>query len=534
MLKGHTRIELTDVNTGEVIVHEDTNMFTNAIYKTLNNAWTALVGGVSTLKSWHLPLSQKMLGGIALFEDSIEEVETNNHFPKGNKVVGMAGTITSDGATKNWGSRNTLESEAFDPETNSVKHVWDFSTAEANGRISAVGLMDGRQADYYGQSAWNKLYGRGLNVTSYFKDYGLHIAEFKGDTFVTMTNGTGIVTIKKVKFNFDTVSLNNNLGLTEVISEKTVSLPNSGMNYTCTYWFDGDDGYWYGFIHCSNNSFNSAYYSSVSGEYRTTYYLQVIRINKETYSMEYHNITTPSSVYTFPKVAHPIITNGYIVLPYTTSNYICEYNSNDKYVQNVVLDKVCCISKTDWTCAVKELKDADDNAYSMYTTADKQYMRQFFFGCWSNLKLKNGLYQMQDIIFDDNVVVQEQLKAPMNPSTGVPHVGTSNVIVRSNLNALTNGVNYMYYGQYSTALSGVSTYMLPNEEKEIILFNVHLQSETYSMESNALYAGQYNTVWAVPYDSQKLMTINNLSEPVTKTASQTMKITYTITDVVEG
>lgn len=530
MLKGHTRIELTDVNTGEVIVHEDTNMFTNAIYKTLNNGWTALVGGVSTLKDWHLPLSQKMLGGIALFEDSIDEVETNNHFPKGNKVVGMAGTITSDGATKNWGSRNTLESEAFNPETHSVKHIWDFSTAEANGKISAVGLMDGRQADYYGQSAWNKLYSRGLNVTSYFKDYGLHIAEFKGDTFVTMTNGTGTVTIKKVKFNFDTVTLNNNLGLTEVISEKTVSLPNSGMNYKCTYWFDGDDGYWYGFIHCSNNGFSAPRFSDITSDYYSAYYLQVIRINKETYGMEYHNITTPSSVYTFPKIAHPIITNNYIVLPYSTNSYWQETTSSTTYVNNVVLNKVCCISKTDWTCATKELKDADENVYSMYSTADKQYMRHFFFGCWSNLKLKNGLYQMHDIIFDDNVVVQEQLKAPTNSSTNVPNVGTGNVSLRSNLNCIQTGTTYMYYN-YDCYFKGACMFLLPNEEKEIILIGCYMTSENTQW---GYYAGQYFNVYAVPYDSQTLMTINNLSSPVTKTASQTMKITYTITDVVEG
>ena len=531
MLKGHTRIELTDVNTGEVIVHEDTNMFTNAIHKTLNNAWTALVGGVSTLKDWHLPLSQKMLGGIALFEDSIEEVETNNHFPKGNKVVGMAGTISSDGATKNWGSRNTLESEVFDPATNSVKHVWDFSTAEANGKISAVGLTDGIQVNHYGQSAWNVQYSRALNVTSYFDAYGKHIAEFKGDTFVAMTNGTGQVTIKKVKFNFDTVSLNNDLGTTEVISEKTVSLPNSGMNYTCTYWFDGDDGYWYGFIHCSNNDFSSPYNNNVNSDYNSSLYLQVIRIHKETYGVEYHNITTPSSVYTFPKVAHPIITDKYIVLPYTTKYQYYEYNSNDTNVKNVVLDKVCCISKTDWTCAVKELKDADENSHSMYTTANIKNVRSFYFGCWSNLKLKNGLYQMQDIIFDDNVVVQEHLKAPVNPSTNVPHVGTSDTTaLRSNLNPNAYSSLEAYFTSKSSSLPGVTTFMLPNEEKEIILMNAHF---AYANSSFGSGAGTIHHVFAVPYDSQTLMTINNLSSPVTKTASQTMKITYTITDVVE-
>lgn len=532
MLKGHTKIELTDVNTGEVTVHEEDNMFTNAIYKTLNNTWTSLVGGVSTLKNWHLPLSQKMLGGIALFEDTIEETETMNHFPKGNRVIATAGTIASDGMTKNWGSRNSLESETFDPETNSVKHVWDFSTAEANGRISAVGLMDGRQADYYGQSAWNKIYNRGLNVTSYFSDYGKYIAEFKGDIFVTMTNGTGQVIIKKVKFNFDTVSLNNNLGTTEVVSEKTVSLPNPAMNYTCTYWFDGDDGYWYGFIYC-NSGFDSAYYTSDITDY-TVYssYMQVIRINKDSYSVDYHNVTLPSSVYPYPKVAHPLITDYYIVLPYSTSYYWYDDNGSSTRLGNMCRNKVCCISKSDWTCTVKELKDADDNIYSMYSPINNPvYMRHFFYGCWSNLKLKNGLYQMQDIIFDDNVVVQEQVKPPMNTSTNAPASETYVGWLYSNLNPFYSG-DSMYYSNNSAYYNGNGLFMLPNEEKEIILIGFYGGGATSGwIGANG---GRTFTVFLVPYDGQKLMTINNLSTPVTKTAAQTMKVTYTITDVVDA
>lgn len=524
MLKGHTKIELTDVNTGEITVHEDTNMFTNAIYKTLNNTWTALVGGVSTLKDWHLPLSQKMLGGIALFEDSIEENETINHFPKENKVVGMSGTIASDGFKNWWGSRNLLESQAFDSETHSVKHVWDFSTAEANGTISAVGLTDGGQADYYGQSAWNKRFDRGLNVTSYFSEYGKCIAEFKGDTFVAMTNGTGQVTIKKVKFNFDTVSLNNNLGTTEVISEKTVQLPNSGMNYAYASWFDGDDGYWYGFMQCTNsNCTTPASTSDSSGSVTSSLYLQIIRINKETYGVEYHNISTPTNVYTCPRVGHPIITKNYIVMPYNTSSTTGTNWQSTTYVKYFSMDKVCCINKLDWTCVVKELKDFEGNLYSMYWDGKAtEYNACFLQGTWSNLKLKNGLYQMNDIIFDDNVVVQEQSKPYINYNTKVPVTltdTTSDGYIKCNLIPACSSVS---------GGKGSCLFMLPNEEKEIILIGGFFNSNGFGISGTTGFV-----VWAVPYDSQKLMTINNLSEPVTKTASQTMKITYTITDVIE-
>lgn len=522
MLKGHTKIELTDVNTGEITIHEDTNMFTNAIYKTLNNTWTALVGGVSTLKDWHLPLSQKMLGGIALFEDSIEENETINHFPKGNKVVGMSGTVSSDGTKTWWGSRNLLESQAFDSETNSVKHVWDFSTSEANGTISAVGLMDGGQADFYGQSAWNKRYDRALNVTSYFTDYGKHIAEFKGDTFVSMTNGTGQVTIKKVRFNFDTVSLDNNLGTTDVISEKTVQLPNSGMNYSATYWCDGDDGYWYGFINCTNSSCTTPSNTNYGiSSLVSSLYFQIIRVNKETYAVEYHNISAPSAVYTCPRTGHPIITNNYIILPYSASASNNSWLSTS-YLSYISLDKMCCVNKLDWTCSVKEFKDVEGNLYSMFKHTSSYNTSCFLFGTWSNLKLKNGLYQMNDIIFDDDFVVQEQSKPYMNSSTNVPVTTTDSLgddLLRCNL--------IPCRGETEDG-DGTCLFMLPNEEKEIILIGGYFNSNGFGYKTSSSYV-----VWAVPYDGQKLMTINNLSEPVVKTASQTMKITYTITDVIE-
>ena len=41
-LKGHTRIELRNIETGEVEVHEDDNMVTNALSKLLGNyGWFA-------------------------------------------------------------------------------------------------------------------------------------------------------------------------------------------------------------------------------------------------------------------------------------------------------------------------------------------------------------------------------------------------------------------------------------------------------------------------------------------------------------
>lgn len=510
MFKGHARIELKNEKTGELLVREEENMFTDAIYRTLNNTWTALVGGVSTLKAWNLPLSQKLLGGVALFEDPIEEVQTNNYFPKENKVIGVAGTLASNGAKKWWGGRNALESVPYDSETKSVKHVWDFSTSEGNGTISAIGLMDGRQADYYGDSAWNLQYSRRLDVTSYFSAYGRRIAEFKGNDFVAMTNGKGNVTIKKIRFNFDTVSLNNNLGTTDVILERSIPLPMTNQYYTCCYWKDGDDGYWYGFI-CTDAAFAQPVCNYEYGDYQCSKYLQVIRIHKETFTMEYHNMTLPYC--TAPRQSNPIITKNYIGFICTTASD-WYWRSSAGVPNSLLKDKICLISKLDWTCVMKDLADENANKYSLYFATYNQCVSSVgLFNQMQNLKLPNGTYQMNELMFDDDFVVIRCLPGPIDSTTGLPDLNPASSSDRyTNLRGLVLRLPTDANQDYNT-----SWFMILNQEKSIFLVG-ECYSETWK-------------VFVLPCDCQKLMTINNLAEPVTKTSTQTMKITYTISDL---
>lgn len=504
MFKGHTKIELTDVNTGKKEVREDDNMFTQAIFNSLNNTWTQMLGGLGAINGWHLPLESKMLGGIALFGDNIAEDENITYFPKGNPVIGYAGTIASDGLDNMWGSRNLLESEEYNTDTKSVKYVWDFSTSQGNGTIKAVGIMDGSQADYYGIGAWHKKYNRRLDITSYFSQFGYRIAEWDGDIVVWMENGTGSVKINKSKFVMDKVTLNNTLGKSEVIETHTVSLPVSDMNYYYTYWKDGDDGYWYGFITMVNNSFNSTKSTYVYdiGIYGSNY-LQVIRVSKTTYEMEYHNITIPN-YYVQENTSNPIITDNYILVPVSNVQYFAYDNYN-----NVQKNKAAQINKNDWTVTIVDFKDSKQNAYTMKSLGDCS--RQLFVGQFQNIKLPNGLYQMNDLIFDDDCNVVKQINNVIYDVTGMP---------------ATENKNSLYtllcpYYLYSIATGNRDDYrpiaLLSNKKKNIFLWVGHIN-------------GSYKA-YIMPMNCQQLMTINNLSEPVTKTATQSMKITYTITDV---
>ena len=518
MLKGHTKIELTDVNTGKVETYEHDNMFTKAIYNSLNNTWTQMLGGLGAINSWHLPLASKMLGGIALFEDNIAEDENITYFPKGNPVIGYAGTIVSDGLDKQWGSRNLLESEDYNEETKTVKYVWDFGTSQGNGTIKAVGLMDGNQADFYGFGAWHKLYSRKLDITTYFSQFGRRVAEWDDDIVVWMQNGTGSVTINKSKFIMDTVTLANTLGTSKIIETHTVSLPVSTMNYFYTYWKDGDDGYWYGFVNMKNSSFNSSnntYYGNDNIGYNGSKYIQVIRIDKTNFNVEHHNIEIPT-YYAEPTTTNPIITDKYIIFPVSSYNFFTN-SSRNCYAANIQKNAFAKISKTDWTITISGIKDSVNTDYFLFPNSYDDtcsYSGQMLTGQFQNIKLPNGLYQMNDIIIDDDGFVIKQLNPPMDSNINRPAENINSGYMKTILCPYE-----LYHDTYYN--SNNSWYrpmvLLFNRKKNVFLWVGH-------------ESGSYKA-YIIPANCQQLMTINNLAEPVTKTATQSMKITYTVTDV---
>lgn len=519
MLKGRTRIELTDVDTGKVEVHEDENMFTQSVYDHLNNGWTQMLGGLSTIKSWHLPLATKMLGGVALFSETIDEQEGITCFPEENEVLGYAGDIASDGSTKFWGSRNFLESEAYDQETKTVKYVWDFGTSQGNGTIKAIGMIPPKQVNYYGDSMWHIQHNRYLDATTYFSPFGMRIVEFDGDEVIWMQNGTGEVTINRSKFELSKITLTETLGTNTLISSKKVALPNTGLNYCQMYWKDGGDGYWYGFLNFSNNSFTNLVNTDTGWKYfnyRGSYYLQIVRINKETFQMEYHNVTAPS-YYVSDMGSNPIITKNYIIMTVSSDSYWYSYGTSDCRISSVRKDKLCYISKYDWTVAVKNIVDDKDQQKYMfpnsYTTSQCYYFNQIYCTAYT-VKLPNGTYQLNDLLLDDDGVVINQFPAPIASNTGIPTTSVSDTNSHYvfpfpyTINTQTYSSGYNYYRCWG---------LIINRKKKLLL-----------------WIGSYNNsfkYYVAPLDCQDLVTINNLSEPVTKTSTQSMKITYTVTDM---
>ncbi len=145
MLKGHTKVELFDALTGKKQEEvEKDNLVTNAVQYAL-----AFIGRAEKSPDEVLiPLAKKGLGGILLFDGTLEEDVNNTAFPASVHLVGYSDrTTNSDIAMR--GSFNSLESHRT---ATGYVSVWDFSTSQANGTID--------HADKVPHHAWEEGDGR--------------------------------------------------------------------------------------------------------------------------------------------------------------------------------------------------------------------------------------------------------------------------------------------------------------------------------------------------------------------------------------
>lgn len=286
MLKGQTTIELTDVNTKQTEVIQESNLVTNAVPDIFGYNPSGLlypVSGSSTVFSTQFfPIANKCYGGILLFEDSLVEDATRYTPPANNTIVGYSSNNVNETDNPKRGSSNLTESSIIE---NGYKFVWDFSTSQANGVISSLALTHytaGRSfyGDEYIADSSAILINRlstttNLSETAYYTT--MVEADLANNTFVSIIPNTDkTLDITIVKEPMKTLSLNDTvISLTpQTLETKTLEIDSfyEGMPSTSQVsFFDGKDGYWYGFTR-----------AVVTKETKTT--LSRIRISKEDYS----------------------------------------------------------------------------------------------------------------------------------------------------------------------------------------------------------------------------------------------------------
>lgn len=140
MIKGHVQVDLHNHKTGLRDRIEGDNMITNAMNYVIPN----LIGaGVSA--SEIMPLCQRVLGGIMLFDGKLTEDKNNIFFPSEAHLVASAGRNTNTEYVDR-GSLNVAET--YETDTG-FQSVWDFTTSQANGTIGSLALTMAENNYYY-------------------------------------------------------------------------------------------------------------------------------------------------------------------------------------------------------------------------------------------------------------------------------------------------------------------------------------------------------------------------------------------------
>lgn len=168
-MQGKTKIELFE-NGKKVYEQMNKNMVTNYLNNAINPQCPYIrvaTNGDPTHLNSALPLVHNMLGGILILSD--ERDEDPDKFiitaEDREKIVGRAGSPYSGDDTQR-GTYNTNESGAIE---NGYRHVWDFGTDKANGNIACVGLTPKKFADLFPGSYVDDSYF-GMIETNSFTD----------------------------------------------------------------------------------------------------------------------------------------------------------------------------------------------------------------------------------------------------------------------------------------------------------------------------------------------------------------------------
>lgn len=483
-LKGKTTFELTDVNTGEVEVIEDTNMITNGLQDFLATYGYFGVDVLSKDKMGASSLWVNALGGLFLFDSRLDENVENTFMPAGVKMIGNGSKdVANSGVVTELGSYNTTESGL--QSDGSIKFVYDFSTQQANGTIACVCLTS-KIGGYIGMGSENGYYNSIYNLKEYMSDdkhrlySGIAGAEYYlqhlmypvyRENVIYLTNPYNItyvsdyadqhwsttkkIQILKVRVGFSSVSIKNRnvLSNNNILATYDIDIPQDILDYVGTNKYgtipfsDNEGNIFMVFGKTSNDSIYSANFFSFSK------YIWIMKINRDMQVTAYKvTNNTGNTLYVSRKTT--VFDGG----------YIWTYTNNSPYT-------LYGIKYSDSTQII-ETGVSKDSRYNLFVLG-----RNLIGIC--NSYVSSGNYNPPDI-YD---AVNRTLKK-------------------------TNGT-----------LTDNSEIFIPFVDRKGVYISV------YHTESNSVQDS-----FTVLKDPRYLATINNLSEPVVKTASKTMKVTYTITE----
>ena len=476
MMKGHTKIILTNVETGEQVVHEDDNLITKAIDKIINIEMAMNHAPNSRI----LPIATNALGGIMLFDGELTESEDNIHFPVDVHLVGYAngGVNTTDSKR---GSFNSVESGKT---AEGYVSVWDFGTSQANGIIKSVArthnhggaapLYNYLGPDYVETSSGNPTTDTDWTPIRYDGEY-LYMLKGNSSTHLMRLArvkiprmGMGVADYSDVARTYEVIASWD----TELTTYTYYNNAQHDRSYERTVY--ADDPYMYedgqdGFIYCIGYTATETYHSY---QYDLTYF--TVKYSDESYDKsDTVRKNTGLSRYAYNTGGFSWARRMY---GHVNHGKLYFMNSTRKIIQIVPLDNIAAYS------SVRIFQDNDSDYVSVLENISPHnggvYFRVYHY-------TDTGWNYRHGIVYPDGVYVIPDYS----------YAGTSDW----------HGNSTMYDERLRTC------------DDDLIVW----------IRGGASYNRQ---TWAANY----LGTINNLASPIEKTAAQTMKIVYTLTDVDES
>ena len=502
-LKGTTRIELTNVKTGEKEVIEKDNLVTNAVASILGEnpfAWQLKSSYASNQFAGNmLPLCPNLFGGILLYENSIPEEVNRLYAQPDNPLVGYSSNNVNDKTDTMRGSMNLNESGVLE-SNDGYRYVFDFTTSQANGTISSVGLTSKwggiagyGSMDFRNTQSPNIRYEHGA-VDSLFA-YAYHtLLHYNPDTGVATSvyvSGMGTITVTRIRLHTQMWKLTGTLELldktqivdTQIIETATFAKTASSKALLYHNFCNGGDGYIWGFEHANGEEGNSSGKATINWIKIKIDDMSIDEgtweIDAQIYKMGNRRNFASNSNSSLGDRANCVVLDGFL--------YCINYTRTGLY-------KIDLSNITN----IKFIEHPDGVVYDYTNYQSAQYV----------------LYSIAPLVVSGNRVCM--FNGYVNGDTIVPcahlaymYAKHDNYLCDTWLNSPNNDNGYPF--RNSAGLCGL----------DLGPMSLYFQAgqSSYSSTSATVYV---NLMLNSPY----LATINNLATPVEKTADKTMKITY--------
>lgn len=497
-LKGSATIELTNADGSKEFIKHD-NMITNAV----NDLFTTQGGDIAPIfkiANNNDSYAETLFGGILLFNEVLNEDASDYTIPT-TKVTGYASQDAYAGIDTARGSFNKTEGGV--QEDGSYKFVWDFATSQANGNIKSIALCPNvmgkigmtltpeRSGAYSltrdSQAPFNKndylipsggetdgLSNYYYNIVAIIGDIAYAVDSYNvyqqdGNSNRGVLQNGGILKLYKFKLNISSVSLADRVCVARYLGCTDVQLPSDFVDFLKT--LVSSTSMWQSPI--------SYFFNQRDGKLIVFPCGFVKKGIDPKGTIKYIDID---------------LNNNFNISSYTfTNNSKGTILDSNAYTKPCVFDYDACYAF--FVC----------NDYVIFITTDK---KAYVASRSDNTDIKQLKKNGEEFIFTELNYLR-------------PIFACENILV---------------FASNKTEGSYGYSYVLDLKTGEVIETSA---SAIYS-HAQVSYGNKAVSVRTNPYLAYKLMinpfimtTKNNLDTPIVKTASQTMKITYTLSEVAD-